>query len=250
MDGAPPIILVTGAASGIGAAVARRLAGPGVRMMLHARGKTLDALACELGAAGADVATMLCDLGEEDAGRMLVGRTLERFGGLHQLVSNAGFADPTPLGVIGRAVFDRSIAAMTGAFFDLTSAAMPALSACGHGRVVAISSFVAHRYAGEALFPATAAAKAGIEALARTLAVQLGPAGVTVNCVVPGYTRKDPSGHRAISEAAMAAQAQIVPTRRLGEPDDIAALVQFLLSMEARQITGQSIHVDGGLCLG
>lgn len=256
MVSAAPVILITGASSGIGAAVARRLARPGVNLVLHASGRegvkqaALDALAASLAQAGAGVTTHCADLAEPDAGTRLVEAALARFGGVDQIISNAGFADRTPFTEVDRAQLDKSFQVMTGAFFDMVRAAAEPLSRSGSGRIVAISSFVAHRFAADGLFAVTAAAKAGLEALAKTLAVELGPKGVTVNCIVPGYTRKDASGHRAIPESVLNAMAERTPTRRIADPEDIAELAGFLTSPAARQITGQIINVDGGLCLG
>lgn len=247
-------ILITGAASGIGAAVCRRLAAPGVSLLMHTRGGSdgskrdmLMQVAEEARAKGAKVETSFGDLSEPDAARKLVKECCRHFGGIDQIVSNAGFADRTLMGEVERQTLDQSLSAMTGAFFDLASEAMTPLRESSCGRVVAISSFVAHRFVADGLFPVTAAAKSAIEALAKTLAIQLGPAGVTVNCVAPGYTRKDAGSHRAISSSALQLAAEKAATKRIAEPDDIAATVEFLLSPGARQITGQTIHVDGGL---
>ena len=85
--------------------------------------------------------------------------------------------------------------------------------------------------------------------LAKSLAVQLGPTGATVNCLAPGFVRKDASAHAAATPAAMQAATAITPNGQLGEPGDIAETVSFLLSPAARHITGQVLHVDGGLLL-
>ena len=116
--------------------------------------------------------------------------------------------------------------------------------------MVAVSSFVAHVFKTGRTFPVTAAAKAAVEGLAKSLAAQAAPAGITVNCVAPGYTKKDATGHSALSEDAWKAAADLTPLGRIAEPVDIAALIAFLLSPAARHITGQVIHVDGGLSLG
>lgn len=257
MSSAPTgvVALVTGAASGIGAATARLIA-PGCRhLVLHGRASKpeskarLEATAAGCAALGADVMTLTADLAEPGAGKTLVEQTIAHCGGLDHLVSNAGFADKRSVAELGRADVDRSYAAMTGAFFEMAQAAMPALKASPQGRIVLVSSFVAHRFARGGLFPASAAAKAGAEALARSLAAELAPSGVTVNAVVPGYTRKD-SGSTALSADAWAKAAEITPLGRIGDPADVAALIAFLLSPAARHITGQSIAVDGGLSLG
>jgi 3-oxoacyl-[acyl-carrier protein] reductase len=247
-------ILVTGASSGIGAAVCRRLAKPGNRLLIHARGgpdgtdtAALEAVAADIRRQGAEAETVFADLAITGAGENLVAKTTQLFGALDQIVSNAGFADKRLLGEVDRATLDRSLSAMTGTFFEIATAAQGLLKASHRGRVVAISSFVAHHYTSDTLFPVTAAAKAAVEALAKSLAVQLGPDGVTVNCVAPGYTQKDEGTHRAISRDALKAAANRALTKRIAQPDDIAAVVEFLLSENARQITGQVLRVDGGL---
>lgn len=247
-------ILITGASSGIGASICRRLARPGVRMLINARGgeegtlvAPLEEVAADARERGATVETMFIDLATPKAGELLVAKALEHFGSLDQIVSNAGFADKRLLGEVERETLNRSLNAMTGTFFDLATAALESLKKSNCGRVVAISSFVAHHYTSETLFPVTAAAKAGVESLAKSLAVQLGPDGVTVNCVAPGYTQKDEGTHRAISRDALKAAANRSLTKRIAQTDDIAAAVQFLLSEDARQITGQVLRVDGGL---
>ena len=248
------VVLVTGASSGMGAAVCRRIAGPGVSLVMHARDTSeetdlLEDQAEKARAAGAQVVTAPAPLEDAGVGAGLVAKALESFGGLDQVVSNAGFADKRVFGDVEREVLDRSFNVMTGAFFDIVTAAREPLAKSSWGRVVAISSFVVHTFVDGRLFPTTAAAKAGIEALAKSFAAQIAATGTTVNCVAPGYTRKDATGHSALSEDAWTRAAQITPLQRIATPDDIAAVVNFLLSHDARHITGQVIHVDGGLTL-
>lgn len=245
-------ILITGAGSGIGAAIARRVAAPGKAILLHTGSNTaaLDAVAAEARAKGARVETMTGDLTDPALPSALVGAAQAAFGGLDQIVSNAGRADKTPFGALTEEAMTRAWEMMPLAFFRLVDAALPALRASKQGRVVAISSFVAHVYGANGLtFPATSAAKAALEALAKSLAWQLGPEGVTVNCIAPGFVRKDAGGHAATSRETMESAAAITPNRRIGTPEDIAGMVAYLLSDEARHVTGQTIHVDGGLTL-
>src|SRR5688500_880416 len=170
------IALVTGAASGIGAATARLIAPSCRHLVLHGRASAEESKARLLSTAqacsalGASVTTLTADLVEPGAGRALAEQTIARCGGLDHLVANAGFADKRSIAELKRSDVDRSYAAMTGAFFEMAQAAMPALKASTQGRIVMVSSFVAHRFARGGLFPASAAAKAGAEALARSLA--------------------------------------------------------------------------------
>jgi NAD(P)-dependent dehydrogenase (short-subunit alcohol dehydrogenase family) len=248
------VLLVTGAASGIGAALARLMAPECRALLLHTRGTAeasrarLEAVADAARQAGAEVATAMGDLGEVGVGRRVVETALARFGVLDGLVANAGFADRRPVAELSRADLERSHAAMVAGFLEVAQAATQALATSGRGRLVLVSSFVAHRFRQGELFAASAAAKAGAEALARTLAIDLAPKGVTVNIVAPGYTRKD-GGHTALDPAAWARVAALAPLGRIGEPEDVAHLVAFLLSERARHITGQTIAVDGGLTL-
>jgi NAD(P)-dependent dehydrogenase (short-subunit alcohol dehydrogenase family) len=249
------VVLITGAGSGIGAALARRIAGPGVALMLHARGaddasrERLAAIAAECEQRGAACATAYGDLAAQGNAAALVESTLSQFGSLDQLVANAGHAQRQSLSALDAASLEGAFAAMPAAFASLVQRARPALKRSACARVVALSSFVAHRYRADAPFAATAAAKAALESLAKTAAAELAPHGVTVNCVAPGYTRKD-KGPTPENAPAWARAAQETPLGHVADPADIAELIAFLLSGAARHITGQVIHVDGGLTLG
>jgi NAD(P)-dependent dehydrogenase (short-subunit alcohol dehydrogenase family) len=244
------VVLITGAASGIGAAVCRRIATRGTKLLIHTRHNKagLEAVAEIARQRGSDVTTAFGDLTDPAVPARLIDTAIGEFGTVDQIVSNAGFAQR---GIIDANIdhLMRAERGMPEAFFQVTSAAIPYLEKSARGRVVAVSSFVAHVFAADGLFAATAAAKAAIEALAKTLAVQLAPSGATVNCVAPGYTRKDATGHSALSEESWIKAAEKIPMGRIGTPDDAAALIAFLLSDDAGFITGQTIHVDGGLTL-
>ncbi len=250
------IVLITGAASGIGASLARRIAGPGTRLVLHGGGTTAESgqrlaavrAACEV--AGSDCLLTSGDLSEPGHGASAVAAGAARFGGLDQVVHAAGHVNKTALGELTRDGLAWSLAVMPGALLELVTAAMPLLAQSGCGRVVAVSSFVAHKIEAPSFAPASIVAKAALEALVRCCAHELAGAGVTVNAVVPGYTRKDPGKQGSLSEAGWAAAAARTPSGRLNEVDDVAAAIAFLLSAEARQITGVALPVDGGLLLG
>ncbi len=245
------VILVTGAASGIGAAICRALAAPGVTVLAHTRRnregleRTLEAIA---GRGGAGV-PLLGDLAEPAVPGALIAEAGERFGRLDVLISNAGFADKTPVEALTDEGFARSVDAIQWGFLRLARAAIPLLRAGREARIVAVSSFVAHAFQpGLTTFPASAAAKAGMEAMVRALAIELAPA-VTVNCVVPGFVRKETGAHAALDPEAFRRNVARIPAARLGEPEDIAAAVAFLASGAAGYITGQALHVDGGLVI-
>lgn len=246
------VVVITGAGSGIGAAIARQLAAPETALLLHTRRnqKGLERVAQDCAARGAATQTRLGDLADPDVPAALIGEAIKAFGQVDQIVSNAGQAQRSEFGSLTAEDLHAAFEAMPVAFFRLVDAALPELRRSDWGRVVAISSFVAHVFGTNGLhFPASSAAKAALEALAKSLAAQLAPSGVTVNCVAPGFTRKDKEGHAATTRQTMESAAYVTPTGRLAEPADIAAATHFLLSREARQITGQTMHVDGGLML-
>ncbi|MCR9137826.1 MAG: SDR family oxidoreductase [Alphaproteobacteria bacterium] len=250
------VTLITGASSGIGAATARRIAAQGESLVLHARGgkegekiALLEQVAQQARESGADVSVLTGDLGDTDVATGLVDEAIEQFGHLDRVVSNAGFALHKSVGEMTREDLDHSHTVITGAFFELITAALPHLIASDHGRVVAITSFVVDQVPGGRMFPATAAAKGAMEAMARTFAAQVAGEGITVNCVSPGFTEKETSGHSALSTSAWQSAADMTPDGRLARPADIAAAVAFFLSDEAAHITGQTLRVDGGLSL-
>lgn len=246
------VILVTGGASGIGRAICLALAAPGTALLIHARANRAGA-ACVARAArsaGARAEIMLGDLVQPDVAGALIAEATARFGALDVLISNAGFADRTALAQLSDAAMARSLEAIQTAFFRLARAAAPHLAAGCEPRVVAVSSFVAHVFRPDVPgFPASAAAKAGLEALVRALALELASASVTVNAVVPGFIRKDRNAQAALDPDQAAAQAARIPLGRIGTPEDVASAVAFLASPAARYITGQALHVSGGLVM-
>lgn len=241
------VALVTGAAQGIGRAIAAALAEAGACVHLADIDEAgVQAAAKEIGATG-DAA----DLGSPEAAQALVREIVAADGQLDLLVHAAGGVR----GQVGRAIEEISeedwrviFAANVDAAFFLAQAAAPAMKQAGYGRIVTISSGAGLRPSLTGI-QAYASAKHALVGLTKQLAWELGPHGITVNSVAPGFVRSNPASERQWQSYGPEGQKRLVEsihTRRLGTPEDIANATLFFLSEQAGWISGQVLSVDGG----
>jgi 3-hydroxybutyrate dehydrogenase len=245
---------VTGGGRGIGAAIAHALARDGAAVVVSARSRDeVAAVARAIDADGGRALAAVCDVTDaqqiDDAYRAAV----DRFGHLDILINNAGFAESAPFVRLERDLWDKSIAVnLTGSYLCMR-AVLPAMIERAHGRIVNVASV-----AGKVGFPYTAAycaAKHGVLGLTRSAAVEVAQKGVTVNAVCPGWVDTDMTAasiRRIVertgrsAEDARRALESMNPIGRLIRPEEVAAVVRFLVGPEAAAITGQAYGVDGG----
>lgn len=250
MSDGPRVFLVTGAASGVGAAVCRHLAGPDTAFLVHTRSNRdkAEQIAAEIRERGGEAAVELGDMAEPAAAAQAVEATVSRFGNLDVLIPAAGYAIARKFGAIEEDEFEKVHQTVSGAFFRLVTAALPHLKGERDARVVGVSAFGVHVFRTDLpSFPASAGAKASLEAQVKALALQLAPDAVTVNAVCPGFVAKDPGSHSALTPEQWQEIIAKIPLQRVATTDDVAVAIAFLASREAGYITGQVLHVNGGL---
>jgi 3-oxoacyl-[acyl-carrier protein] reductase len=242
----PMVAVVVGGAGGIGRAVCRNLARDGYAVVVGYRTQQARAaeIVHEIEDAGGRAVALGADITDESAARSLVAAAMGRFGGIGVVVHSvsppinaASFAD------LEWADMAAHLDAEVRGAFMLAKACVPPMREQGYGRIVAITSAVLDG-APTPRWTAYSVGKAALATFARSLAVELGPAGITVNCVSPGMTDTALIGD--IPEKARLILARQAPLRRLTQPEDVAAAVSFLVSPGADYITGETLRVNGG----
>ncbi|MCC2110844.1 MAG: 3-oxoacyl-[acyl-carrier-protein] reductase [Hyphomicrobiales bacterium] len=235
--------LVTGASGGIGSAIARRLYERGATVALSGtRESVLQELAGEL---GERTHVLTCDLADSEAVDALVDRAEEAMGTLDILVNNAGITRDNIFMRMRDEEWDAVIAVNLTAGFRLSRAAVRNMMRRRTGRIISITSVVG--VAGNAGQGNYCAAKAGIIGMSKALAKEVASRNITVNCVAPGFIETAMTD--VLNEKQRAAILSAVPANRLGSGDDIAAAVVYLASDEAAYVTGQTLHVNGGMAM-
>lgn len=240
------VAIVTGSARNIGRAIALELAAAGAAVTVNARQsrREAEAVVSEIGGSGGRAALTLADVSSQEGAAALVAATIEHFGRLDILVNNASIRRETDFAQLDYREWREVLAVTLDGAFLCTHAALPHLIASGGGTVVNIGGLSAHT--GSARRAHVVAAKAGLVGLTRALAHDLAPHAITVNCVAPGLI--DTVRDHGSAPAHHVVHAPL--TGRRGRPEDVAAIVRFLCGPDARYLTGQTIHVNGGTFMG
>ena len=235
--------LVTGATGGIGAAIASTLHGAGATVAISGtRREKLDELAATL---GSRIHVVPCNLGDRDAVNGLVGEAEAAMGKLEILVNNAGITKDNLFMRMKDEEWDEVINVNLTATFALMRSALKGMMRNRFGRIVNISSISGIiGNPGQANY---AASKAGMVGMTKSLAREVAPRGITANCISPGFIETPMTGE--LNEKQVETIAKAIPSGTFGKPEDIAAAVLYLASDEARYVTGQTLHVNGGMVM-
>lgn len=247
------VAVVTGAAQGIGQAIAVRLAHDGGRVaLLDISDLSATAAACH--EAGATTLALAVDVSRRDSIAAAVDAVLAAWGRVDVWVNNAGIFDDTPVTELSEALWDRVIDVNYKSMFLCAQLAVPHMQAAGWGRIINIASMAAKvAFTNEIAY---CSSKTAVLGLTRALAVELGPSGITVNAICPGPIDTDMLAHtyqrladqNGVTLAEWRARIlETIPVGRYGRPEDVAALVAFLASDEASFINAQAINIDGGM---
>jgi 3-oxoacyl-[acyl-carrier protein] reductase len=243
------VALITGGAQGIGAEVAHRLAAGGAKVgVLDLNVESARAVADEIKAAGGEAIGLGADVTKREEVQAAVDFLVEQFGGLHILVNNAGVIRDAMLFKMTDDDWSLVMEVHLRGAFLACQIAQKHMVAAKYGRIVSMSSTSAIGNRGQANY---STAKAGLQGLTKTLAIELGPFGITANAIAPGFietamTKATAERTGTTIEAMREAVAAAVPVRRGGLPADIANAVAFFAGEEAGYVTGQVLYVDGG----
>ncbi|GIH67309.1 glucose 1-dehydrogenase [Microbispora siamensis] len=241
--------VVTGAARGIGAAIARRLAAEGAAVAcVDLTPDGCASIVDEITVTGGRAVAFGCDVSDGAQVEALVSEVMAEFGRIDVLVNNAGLTRDNLLFRMSEEDWDKVVDVNLKSVFLMSRAVQKHMVEQRSGAIVNLSSRSALGNRGQANY---SAAKAGIQGLTATMAIELGPYGIRVNAVAPGYVATPMTEATAVRlgvtpEEHQAAMAQAVPLRRVGQPTEIASVVAFFASDDASYVTGQTLYVNGG----
>ena len=245
------IAIVTGSTRGIGKAVALRFAKEGARVTVNGvinRDKA-EAVVAEIGREGGEALAVMADVSRRDQAERLVAETIDRFGQVDILVTNAGIVIDKPFVESTQEDWTRSLEINLHGFFNVSQAVLPHMIERRYGRLIATGSCITEiADLGGNQYSVCTASKGGITMMLRPMAAEMARLGITVNAVSPGYIATEMLGE--IDAEGLEAALRLVPMRRYGKPDEIAAAMAFLASDDAAYITGQTLRVNGGLSMG
>jgi 3-oxoacyl-[acyl-carrier protein] reductase len=243
------IAIVTGGSRGIGRAVVDLLSSFGATVVVnYLRDEQAAAAAvAEAREHGADAVAVQADVAQISEADFLVNETLERFGRIDFLICNAGIWEGAPVESISEELWDRTFDINLKGTWAVCRAAVPVMKQQRFGRIVIVSSTAGQR--GEANVSNYAASKGGQIALMKSLSTELGPFGINVNCVAPGWVDTDMTSEMFTDETRVESILKEIPKGRVATPADIAGPVVFLCSEWAEHITGSTISVNGGSVL-
>lgn len=241
------VAIVTGAGRNIGREIALTLARDGAAIVVNGRGDqaAVDGVAEEIRSLGGRAFGHLADVSDEACVSAMVERAVAEFGGIDIVVSNAGLRRQTPFLEMGLAEWREILSVALDGAFILTRACVPHMLGRAGGAIVGLSGVSTHVGTPERCH--VSASKSGLEGLMRALAVELGPHGITANCVAPGAI--DTVRGAAAGQMPSTMRAAGVPAGRKGTMEEIATMVRHLVGPNGRFITGQTIHVNGGAFL-
>jgi 3-oxoacyl-[acyl-carrier protein] reductase len=241
------VALVTGAGKNIGRAIALDLAGRGASVVVNGRSdrSAVDAVVAEINETGGRAIGCLADVTDPSATQRMVQDAVAAFGGIDVLVSNAGLRRQTPFLEMALAEWREILSVALDGAFILARAAVPHMLGRGGGAIVALSGISTHL--GTPNRCHVSASKAGLEGLMRALAIELAPHRITCNCVAPGAVDTVRGASAGGASSAMAERG--IPLGRKAAVEEISAAVRYLAGPDARYVTGQTLHVNGGVFL-
>ena len=246
MDGKSRSVVVTGAAQGIGFACARRFANDGARVVLaDIQADKGEAAAHSLRSEGAKAMFVACDVGDGGQVEALIESTVEAYGGLDVMISNAAILHPADILELEEEDFDRVVRVNLKGFFLTGQAAAKQMVAQGRGGAIINMSSIQACITNANLL-SYAVCKGGVKQLTVAMALALAPKGIRVNAIGPGSIATEMVMQLIASEEARRTVMSRTPMGRLGTPEEIAAVAAFLASDEASYITGETVNADGG----